>query len=469
MKTLRNMSWSHFIPTDNLHTTRSNPTLKASPTVYLHPERLNGSDPSFRKSSGGAYGSEEPIRELSPRPEPDSRTLTPEPAPNILNPEPETSITTPELHTGTRISDFDSKSLTPSTSTEELSKLEVVLSARSRDAKENLSGTFDAQLPPSPSIAAKELFVSLKRLQLAVTAMGLRGSGTISPLSDGSINDLIQSMPDSPTSERPLGSMQANSKWKASKKIPRIDVSESSVDEPLNAFLPLSNASNASNAASTFPTIQTVTSNHPVVVVPDLPPRTFDGSASGATSTIDFSHAPSDCPTISEADESQGDTKSPLKIEGLATIIPEPPIANNRLLSSALENIPIVDGNSLKHKLPAAPDIPAIPAIPAPAETPGLPGLPPVPAMPGLPVDATGLASTPVTPAPNLNKKQKFKVKGQKAIRKGRRIVMRKPVLSILLGRQVAGTTVDLLRLVSKGGSDANGTAARAAPVPMPM
>jgi hypothetical protein len=461
MKILKDMSWPHFIPTDNLHTARSNPTLKASSTVYLPPEGAHGSDPSFRRLPEGTHAySEEPVRELSPRPEPDSGTLTPVRPPTVPNPEPEISIHTREPHPGTLISDFDSKGLTPSKSTEELSKLEIVFPACLRDGKENTGETFDAQLPPSPSIVAKELSESLKGLQLAVTAMGLRGSGTISPPSDGSINDLIQFMPDSPVSEQPFAPMQTDYKWKPSKKTPRIDVSESSMDEPLGAFLPLSDDS---NAASTFPAIQTVTSNHPVMVVSNLPPLTFDGPASIATITKDFSHAPGDCPTISEADESQGDTGFLLKIEGLTKITPRPPVTNNRPPLSALENIPMEDSSSLKCELPSAPDIPAVPEIPGLAEAPDLPQMP---VMPGLPIDATGLASIPATPAPNLNKKQKIKVRGQKAVRKGRRLVMRKSVLSILLGRQLAGPTVEVLKLISKGGSVAICTVTSAAPIP---
>lgn len=464
MNALKDMSWPHFIPTDDPHTTRSNPTLKASSTVYLHPEKVNGSDPSFERLFEGDYAySEEPIRELSPRSEPDSRRLIPEPAPGILNPEPETNTPTPESHPETLVSHFDSKLLIPTTLTEELKKPKAILLTRLEDGKENVGGNFDAQLPPSPSIAAQELSASLKGLQLAVSAMGLRGSGTISPCSDDSINDLIQSMPDSPVSEHLPGAMQADFKWKTSKKLPRIDVSESSMDEPLNAFLPLSNAS---NAASTFPTIHTLTSNHQVVVLSDLPPRTFDGPASIAAVMKDFSHAPDDCSTISETDESQRDTGLPLKIEDLVKIVPGTQIVNNGLPLSAFENIPIVDSNPLEHKLHSTPNIPSIPAIPVLAEAPGLL---PIPVIPGLPVDATGLASIPATPAPSLNKKQKLKVKGQKALRKGRCIVMRKSVLSILLGRQAAGPTVNVLKLISKGGSGAVGAATSATPVPVPM
>jgi hypothetical protein len=70
------------------------------------------------------------------------RTLTPDLEPKIPNPEPRTSIDTPEPHPGTRISEFDSKVFSPSTSTEELSKPEVILSAPLDDGKENISRTY---------------------------------------------------------------------------------------------------------------------------------------------------------------------------------------------------------------------------------------------------------------------------------------------------------------------------------------
>jgi hypothetical protein len=198
MKALRDMSWPYFKPTENLHATRSNPSLKASSTVYIQPERVNRSDLLLRISPEDAYGSEEPIRELSPRPETDSGTFAPEPAPKIPNPEDEISIPTLESRPGTLVPEFDSKGLKPSTSNEGLNKPEVVFPAGSRDEKENIVGTFHAQLPSSTPLSANEISGSFKGLQLAVTTMGLRGSGTISPHSDGSINDLIQSMPDLP-------------------------------------------------------------------------------------------------------------------------------------------------------------------------------------------------------------------------------------------------------------------------------
>jgi len=169
-------------------------------------------------------------------------------------------------------------------------------------------------------------------------------------------------------------------------------------------------------------------------------------------------------------DELQGYRAVPLTIEGLAKIISGPPSADNRLPSSTLKNIPMTDESSLKHKLTGATGMPAIPVVPL-VEAPCLLGVSPMLVMPGLPVDATGLASVSVTPPSNLSKKQKLKVKGQKAIRKGRRIVMRKSVMTVLLGRQLAGLTVNRLKIISisgKGAVDVTNIANSVAPVPIP-
>jgi hypothetical protein len=89
--------------------------------------------------------------------------------------------------------------------------------------------------------------------------------------------------------------------------------------------------------------------------------------------------------------------------------------------------------------------------------------------MPGVLVDATGVAPIPATPRSNLNKGQKMKVRTQKAIRKTRRVVLRKSVLFVLLGRQVASPAVDALKLISKRGSGTVDAAISTSLVPAPM
>jgi hypothetical protein len=67
-----------------------------------------------------------------------------------------------------------------------------------------------------------------------------------------------------------------------------------------------------------------------------------------------------------------------------------------------------------------------------------------------LPLDQTGMAPVPATPEPNSGLKERKK-KVQKVMRYGRRIVLRKKVLSMVLGRTLAGPTVVALKLISKG------------------
>lgn len=73
-----------------------------------------------------------------------------------------------------------------------------------------------------------------------------------------------------------------------------------------------------------------------------------------------------------------------------------------------------------------------------------------VPGVSGLPVDVTGTLPAPTLPN-KFGKRQKVANKGKGGIRKCRRVVMRKPFLVLILGRQLAGPTKDALKLISKG------------------
>jgi hypothetical protein len=67
-----------------------------------------------------------------------------------------------------------------------------------------------------------------------------------------------------------------------------------------------------------------------------------------------------------------------------------------------------------------------------------------------LPLDTTGSFPAPELPE-KAGKRQKAANKGKRGIRKCRRVVMRRPFLVLLLGRQLAGPTKDALKLISKG------------------
>jgi len=74
-----------------------------------------------------------------------------------------------------------------------------------------------------------------------------------------------------------------------------------------------------------------------------------------------------------------------------------------------------------------------------------------------IPINATGELPSPRTPGTKQNGQPKRRTryrlldKGKRTMRKGRRIVLRRPVLVIALGRQLAGPTYDALKLISDG------------------
>ncbi|KAG4441325.1 hypothetical protein IFR05_003188 [Cadophora sp. M221] len=70
-----------------------------------------------------------------------------------------------------------------------------------------------------------------------------------------------------------------------------------------------------------------------------------------------------------------------------------------------------------------------------------------------VPADITGKLDPPGTPVPSKKRMAlgKGKKKGQKVVRRGRHLILRKPVLALVIGRQLAGPTSAALKLVSKG------------------
>ncbi|KAL5321195.1 hypothetical protein ACEPPN_012007 [Leptodophora sp. 'Broadleaf-Isolate-01'] len=94
-----------------------------------------------------------------------------------------------------------------------------------------------------------------------------------------------------------------------------------------------------------------------------------------------------------------------------------------------------------------------------------------------VPADITGKLDPPGTPGPSKKRMAlgKGKKKGQKVVRRGRHLILRKPVLALVVGRQLAGPTSAALKLVSKGTSvdpaafkDAAVPDAVPQPVPLP-
>ncbi|KAF8854934.1 hypothetical protein BDZ45DRAFT_22735 [Acephala macrosclerotiorum] len=98
-----------------------------------------------------------------------------------------------------------------------------------------------------------------------------------------------------------------------------------------------------------------------------------------------------------------------------------------------------------------------------PATINGIAGLPAAPKLPGnvvsgsaapavtgVPIDATGNLPAPTDP-PRVGKAKRVMNKGSRFMRKGRRVILRKPVLAVILGRQLAGPVKEAVKLISNG------------------
>ena len=97
----------------------------------------------------------------------------------------------------------------------------------------------------------------------------------------------------------------------------------------------------------------------------------------------------------------------------------------------------------------------------------GVPGAPDLGGGLPIPLDATGGLTAPMTPAPR--KRSKVMKRGSKIAQKGRKIVLRKGVLTIILGRQLAGPTSQALKLIGKGVPIDPAEVAGTLPAPVPV
>ncbi len=87
----------------------------------------------------------------------------------------------------------------------------------------------------------------------------------------------------------------------------------------------------------------------------------------------------------------------------------------------------------------------------------------PVPGIPSLSIPTITLPMPDIPAGPPKPKKRDIvKHAGQKAIRKGRTMVLKKPVLCVVVGRQLAGPTSQYLELIANGGQIAMGAATKA-------
>lgn len=103
-------------------------------------------------------------------------------------------------------------------------------------------------------------------------------------------------------------------------------------------------------------------------------------------------------------------------------------------------------------KGPNAPDLPqpvgmgevGIQGPNAPVDLPRAPEL-------RIPMDGTGQMLPPGTPPTQDGKRKRAIRGGQKVIRRGRGLILKRPVLAVVVGRQLSGPTANALKLISKG------------------
>lgn len=121
----------------------------------------------------------------------------------------------------------------------------------------------------------------------------------------------------------------------------------------------------------------------------------------------------------------------PPNAQGVSVIVEE--VGSNGLDATALPQAPVAS-DEVKTQGPKASNA-------------NLPQVAPV----GILTDATGKLQPPGTPPRRVPKRKRLIRLGQKVFRKGRRIILRKPVLAVVFGRQLAGPTSQALKLISKG------------------
>ncbi len=132
------------------------------------------------------------------------------------------------------------------------------------------------------------------------------------------------------------------------------------------------------------------------------------------------------------------------------------PISNGTVGTGApnTDNTTIIigEGTSRGLETPGLPQVSVaknveIPKPNAPIDVPQVPEL-------GEPVGGTGRLLPPARSpkSPKKDRKRKRALRGgQKAIRKGRHMILKRPVLAVVVGRQLSGPTAEALKLISKG------------------
>ncbi|KAF4616208.1 hypothetical protein G7Y89_g15197 [Cudoniella acicularis] len=309
---------------------------------------------------------------------------------------------------------------------------------------------------------------------------------------DTSMRPLLQSRPDSPIGGEeaaPMKNMESSLGTRAIRgsvhtELPRIEIS--SPKDSLTGYVdavPLRSRSNFSDpcyeasrsGCDSWPQSPKSEGTPNMVTAPDTPGRnqrnentrsefSFDGPGQGG---LDDGIAVTDFAENSQACFAPECAAYPLteRLNGLGIAAPGGPDIPSGTELYILD----VDGKRITKGMLGIPstDDPAPEMLPMPqaegaipnaelSQLPNAPGLdttvPTVTDALGVPFEVTGqLPSPPPLKKPKGAKSNKFKRGSSKAIRKGRSFVLRKPVLSLVIGRKLSGPTATALKLISNG------------------
>jgi hypothetical protein len=169
------------------------------------------------------------------------------------------------------------------------------------------------------------------------------------------------------------------------------------------------------------------------------------GDGVGDGDPCGFERPPRRSPLDRAAEDADGDRVAPVTIftslaaKPVADSLPRSALVRDQSYTGTSAQTKPLKGQSLKGQVKISKGAPSIDVLS------GLP--PPVINVPNGPVDQANLE----VPRP-AGKRRKVIAKTQKAMRKSRRIVLRKPVLVVILGRQLAGPTSRLLETICDGG-----------------
>jgi hypothetical protein len=153
-------------------------------------------------------------------------------------------------------------------------------------------------------------------------------------------------------------------------------------------------------------------------------------------------------PVPIEIEELGTDKRSAIETASLSAV----PVQNKAMDTGTLSAAGVSD--VVKVLGSRGPNAPALSQVPVNIEEVSIRGPNPpnlqVPAV-GIPTDVTGQLTPPGTPPKTASKGRRVIGKSQKVIRKGRRVILNRAALAVVLGRQLSRPTSQALKLISKG------------------